>query len=83
MVGGPEAVVRAGPPQFQRREHVGAQMLHGLERSDRTVELHPLVAVRHRHVEQRARGADAVDDVPDHPPVGGAPQVGGLELAAA
>ena len=52
----PARVVRAGPAELERAQHVGAEVLHGLERADRLVELRPLLRVLDRELE-RTRAA--------------------------
>src|SRR5262249_7701801 len=61
-VGGPARVVRARARELDGAEHVGAQVLHGLERADRTVELASLLRVVDRHLEGAGGGADTVDN---------------------
>ena len=61
-VGCPARVVAHGPRHLDRPEHVGAQVLHGLQRPDRHAELVTLVRVRHGQVERGLRCTDAVDD---------------------
>ena len=51
-VGGPARVVRAGAGELDGAEHVGAEVLHGLERADRAVELSPLLRVLDRHLQR-------------------------------
>ena len=64
-VGGPARVVGAGAGELDGAEHVGAEVLDGLERADRSVELPPLLRVLDGHLERPRRGADAVDDRSD------------------
>ena len=83
VIGGPQAVVRARAPELERREHVGAQVLHCLERTDRPIELRPFVAVCDGHVECGTGRAHAVDDITDHPTVDDAAQVACSDAPAA
>ena len=71
VVGGPARVVRPGPGQLDGAEHVGAEVLHRLERADRAVELASLLRVLDGHLERPRRGADAVDDRRDPEAVDG------------
>ena len=57
VVGGPARVVAGRPAELERAQHVGAEVLDGLERADRLVELHALLGVLDG--ERRARAAAA------------------------
>ena len=72
----PARVVRRGAAELDRAQHVGAQVLHGLERADRLAELHALLRVLDRELERALRGADTVDHVRHAEPVERARDIG-------
>ena len=55
VVGGPARVVAGGATELERAQHVGAEMLHGLERSDRMAERDALLRVLDRELERAPR----------------------------
>ena len=65
----PARVVARGAAELDRAQHVGAQVLHGLERADRLVELHAFLRVLDRQLQRARRGPDTVDDVRHREPV--------------
>src|SRR5439155_24537335 len=86
-VGGPARVVRPGAGELDGAEHVGAEVLDGLERPDRAAELASFLRVLDGHLESPRRGADAVDDRRDPEAIDGlgdrARRVAGAEPACA
>src|SRR2546430_4965203 len=62
----PRSTLFPYPPLFRSEldgaEHVGAEVLNGLERADRAAELASVLRVLDGHLERPRCGADAVDD---------------------